>query len=153
MPRSTVSTRSGSSPLAPPRAGSWPRCWPSSRSALPVAAAVILNGVFDLHADVHVITRYLGGRCESVPAACSDASPQDHVHPGAPPFFVGHGTADHVVAYGEAQRFIAGLRQAGTAVTPFSAEDGPHMYWEKKRYYAANLTALTDFLKQTLPRK
>ncbi len=115
---------------------------------LPVAAAIILNGVFDLHADVHVINRYLGGDCQSIPAICTDASPGDHIHAGAPPFFIGHGTADKVVPYAEAQSFIARLRTARNTATPFTAEGGPHMYWEKKPFYAANLAAIESFLAQ-----
>ncbi len=118
----------------------------SDGKALPVEAAVILNGVFNLHGDYHVIHRYLGGTCDVVPKVCTDASPDDHVHAGAPPFFVGHGTADHVVAYGEAQEFIGRLKQAGVPVTPFVADAGPHMYWEKKSFYAANLAAVASFL-------
>ena len=122
----------------------------SDRTAVPVAAAVILNGVFDLQSDAHVITRYLGGRCEAVRAACADASPEQHVHAGAPPFFVGHGTGDHVVPYAEAEAFIDQLRSAGVPVTPYTASDGRHMYWEKKQFYAANLAAVEAFLAQTL---
>ena len=125
----------------------------SDHMALPVVAAVILNGVFDLHSDVHVITRYLGAPCETVAAACTDASPLQHVHAGAPPFFVGHGTADHVVAYGEAQTFIPAVRNAGGPVTPFVADGGPHMYWEKSRYYADNLSAVENFLAQVFAPK
>ena len=125
----------------------------ADKAALPVAAAIILNGVFDLHSGVHVITRYLGVDCESAAPVCTDASPADHIHSGAPPFFIGHGTADHVVGYGEAQSFIAALRRANVPVTPFVAENGPHMYWEKKSFYAANLAAVESFLAQTLPHK
>ncbi len=125
----------------------------SQDRAPPLVAAVILNGVFDLHSDAHVITRYLGARCETVAAACADASPLLHVHPGAPPFFVGHGTADHVVDYRQALRFIAALRAAGIAVTPFVADGGPHMYWEKNRFYKENLASVESFLAETLQPK
>jgi acetyl esterase/lipase len=120
----------------------------SDPKPLPVAAAIILNGVFDLHGKYHVITRYLGADCQTAPAICDDASPDNHVHPAAPPFFVGHGTSDHVVPYAEAQSFIARLQAAGDAVTPFTAQGGPHMYWEKKPYYTANLAAIEGFLTQ-----
>jgi len=122
-------------------------------TALPVAAAVILNGVFDLESDAHVITRYLGTNCATASAVCAEASPRQHVHAGAPPFFIGHGTADHVVPYPEAQSFIAALRNAGVPVTPFAAEDGPHMYWDKSRFYATNLAAVESFLGQVLAAK
>jgi acetyl esterase/lipase len=116
----------------------------------PVVAAIILNGVFDLSSDAHVITRYLGAKCEGTPTPCKDASPIQHIHPNAPPFFVGHGTADHTVPYAEAQAFIAALRKANIPVTTYVAEDGPHSYWAKSAYYEANLTAVEAFLTATL---
>ena len=125
----------------------------SDHTPLPVSAAIILNGVFDLQSDVHVITRYLGTRCGKASEVCAEASPQQHVHAGAPPFFVGHGTTDHVVDYAEAQAFIASLKNAAVPVTPFVAEDGPHMYWEKSKFYAPNLAAVEAFLAQAVPGK
>jgi acetyl esterase/lipase len=119
----------------------------------PVAGAIILNGVFDLSSDAHVINRYLGAKCEATPATCKDASPIQHIHPNAPPFFVGHGTADPTVPYPAAQAFIAALRQAGDSVTPFVAENGPHSYWGKSAYYAANLSAIEAFISTVLPQQ
>jgi acetyl esterase/lipase len=126
---------------------------PSGLDPTPVAAAIILNGVFDLSSDAHVITRYLGAKCQATPATCKDASPIQHIHPNAPPFFVGHGTADHTVPYSEAQAFIAALRQAGDSVTPFVAENGPHSYWEKSAYYSPNLNAIEAFLSTVFPQQ
>jgi acetyl esterase/lipase len=111
-----------------------------------ITAAIILNGVFDLSSDAHVITRYLGVRCKDSPVLCQAASPIQQIHPSAPPFFVGHGTADHTVPYPAAQAFIAALQQADIPVTPFVAEGGPHSYWSKTEYYAPNLAAILAFL-------
>jgi acetyl esterase/lipase len=116
-----------------------------------ITAAIILNGVFDLSSDAHVITRYLGAPCEDAPAACKAASPIQQLHAGAPPFFIGHGTADHTVPYPAAQAFIAALHQANIPVTPFVAEGGPHSYWSKSAFYASNLAAVEAFLKQIPP--
>ena len=116
----------------------------------PVAAAIILNGVFDLHSSAHVIERYLGTDCRSTPDICNDASPNFHLHPGAPPFFIGHGTADKTVAYSEAFTFVTALRDHNIPVTLYTAQNGPHMYFDKADFYAPNLAALESFLAATL---
>jgi acetyl esterase/lipase len=113
-----------------------------------ISAAILLNGVYDLSSDAHVIVRYLGARCVQDPAVCKAASPIQQLHAGAPPFFVGHGTADHTVPYADAQTFIAALQQAHVPVTPFVAQNGPHSYWSKSAFYAPNLAAIEAFLKQ-----
>ena len=115
-------------------------------SAVPVMGAVILNGVFDLENSGGVIKRYLGAECGPTEEPCQDASPLQHVHAGAPPFFVGHGTGDGTVPFSEAKRFAGALREAHVPVKLYVAEGGPHMYWEKKTYYAANLDAVVGFL-------
>ncbi len=116
-----------------------------------VVAAIELNGVYDLHGSYGVIKRYLGVSCGDQPPVCDAASPISQVHAGAPPFFMGHGTSDHVVPYAAAQAFTAALRQAGDTVVPFDANGGPHMYWEKKTFYADNLAAVLKFLSQVVP--
>lgn len=115
-----------------------------------VSGAVIFNGVYDLCVPSGVIRRYLGGKCSSRKGLFADASPVDHVHAGAPPFFVGHGTHDNVVPYRAAEMFVDDLRKAGVSVTPFVADGGPHMYWVKEKYYAQNLAAVERFLAGTV---
>lgn len=115
-----------------------------------VSGAMIFNGVYDLCFPAGVIKRYLGGNCSSRKDLYADASPIHHVHIGAPPFFVGHGTRDHVVPYKAAEMFVDDLRKAQVNVTPLVAEGGPHMYWVKERYYARNLQAVERFLASTV---
>jgi acetyl esterase/lipase len=133
-------------PEGPATPSTDPAIAPSSTSAS-VAGAILFNGVYllDLPDDDGVIKRYLGD-CAQHPAVCREASPQDQVHAGAPPFFVGHGTADNTVPYAEAQSFITALREDEVPVTTFVAEGGPHSYWKKQKYYAANVTAVEQFL-------
>ncbi len=123
----------------------------------PVQAAIILNGVLDLESlgdKSHMVTEYLGGPCSTLPAACKEASPTAQVHPGAPYFFVGHGTADEIVPFGQAEAFVAALRATHVQVRYFIAQGGPHTYWIKDRYYAKNLADITSFLSLALqPRK
>ena len=91
---------------------------------VPVAAAIILSGVFDLSGSYGVIARYIGGPCNAVAVACKDSSPLKHVHAGAPPFFVGHGTSDHTVPYASAQIFDEKMKEAGNSVTFYPADGG-----------------------------
>jgi acetyl esterase/lipase len=119
-------------------------------SVPPVAGAVILNGVYNLAANVYVINRYLGAHCDKAPDDCKAASPLMQVKTGEPPFFVGHGTSDHLVPYSQAKIFSDALHAAGDTVTLYSAQGGGHSYWAKKAYYDANLTAVENFLRVTL---
>ena len=120
-------------------------------TAVNVSAAIVLNGVFDLCVHAGVIKRYLGNDSSTREAVCKDASPLSHIHANAPPFFVGHGTADHVVPFRAAQIFIAALQTAHVPVTTFVAQNGPHMYWTKKSFYPQNLAAVEKFLSSTIP--
>jgi acetyl esterase/lipase len=119
-------------------------------SVPPVAAAVILNGVYNLAANVYVINRYLGAHCDKTPVDCKAASPLMQVETGEPPFFVGHGTSDRLVPYSQAKIFSDALHSAGDTVTLYSAKGGGHSYWAKKAYYDANLIAVENFLHVTL---
>jgi acetyl esterase/lipase len=116
----------------------------ADQAPMPVAAAMILNGVYDLCFPAYVIRRYLP---EPAADVCKDASPVDHVHPGAPPFFIGHGTSDHIVPYAAATQFTDTLRRSDIFVATYEAQGGPHSYWTKSRYYAANLAAMESFLQ------
>lgn len=120
-------------------------------SASAVQAGVILNGVLDLTdmARTHeagMITAYLGGTCEAKMDACKDASPVFHVHPGAPPMYVGHGTADQTVPFAEAVAFTNALKAARVPVRFFQAEGGRHTFWADPRFYTENLEAIKEFL-------
>jgi acetyl esterase/lipase len=118
-----------------------------------VRAAVILNGVLDLMQlgdNSSMVTKYLGKPCSEAPDACRDASPSMHVHAGAPPFFVGHGTADTTVPYSQAEAFVAKLRENKVPVRFFTAQGGPHTYWMKEQFFPQNLADLQQFLALAL---
>jgi len=118
----------------------------SHETPQPVAAALIFNGALDLHTSASVVTRYLGHDCTTPAPICDDASPISHVHENAPPFFIGHGTADQTVAYAQAQQFAASLQNHQDKATLYTVPGAPHSYWSKKKYYAANLAAIEAFL-------
>jgi acetyl esterase/lipase len=81
-----------------------------------------------------------------MPRECKDASPQFHVHGGAPPFYVGHGTVDQSVPFAEAVAFTNALKAANVPVEFFQAEGGKHTFWADPRFYAANLEGIKKFL-------
>ncbi|MDR3736807.1 MAG: alpha/beta hydrolase [Acidobacteriaceae bacterium] len=125
----------------------------TSTTSTRVRAAIILNGVLDLTAlgdKSHMVTEYLGGPCTSLPDVCKDASPLSHVHAGAPPFFVGHGTADATVPFPQAEAFVTALRASKVPVRFFTAKDGPHTYWQKPQFFADNLKDILGFLSLAL---
>jgi acetyl esterase/lipase len=117
-----------------------------------VQAALILNGALDLTTGggSESVTAYLGGACTAMAEACKDASPQFHVHPGAPPFYVGHGTVDQSVPFAEAVAFTNALKAAQVPVKFFQAQDGKHTYWADPRFYADNLAGMKAFLDEHL---
>ena len=121
-------------------------------SSTAVSAASIFNGAYRLSPNSGVIARYLGVKREKKPRLFKDASPFSQIHPGAPPFFVGHGTADHLVPYSEAELFIHALQEQHVPVTTYVATGGPHSYWKKSKFYAPNLAAVKTFLATTLQR-
>jgi acetyl esterase/lipase len=121
-------------------------------SSTAVSAAIIFNGAYRLSPNIGVIARYLGVKREKKPRLFKDASPFSQIHPGAPPFFVGHGTADHLVPYSEAELFIHALQEQHVPVTTYVATGGPHSYWKKSKFYAPNLAAVKTFLATTLQR-
>jgi beta-glucosidase len=120
----------------------------------PLQAAVVFNGVLDLQAlgdQSGMITDYLGGPCTHRLDACRQASPLYRVKPGGRvSFFVGHGTADTVVPYTQAEQFVSALRKNDWPVTKFVAEGGPHTYWGQPEFYAKNLASVLAFLSDAL---
>lgn len=124
-------------------------------SPIEVQAAVILNGVLDLTGlgdKSKMVTQYLDGKCTEKAELCKSASPMFHIHPGAPPFYVGHGTSDETVPYAQAEAFVDGLRKDKVAVRFFTAKGGPHTYWIKDQFFAPNLADMEKFLAATLRR-
>jgi acetyl esterase/lipase len=144
---------SGSKPGAEP--GTEHRWKHQKHAAAPVQAALILNGVLDLTAvndssGSAMVTAYLGGGCTARMEACKDASPVFHVHAGAPPFYVGHGTVDQTVPFAQAVAFTDALKAAQVPVKFFQAQGGRHTYWADPRFYADNLEGMKTFLAEHL---
>jgi acetyl esterase/lipase len=127
----------------------------AKHGAAPVQAAFILNGVLDLTAvndssGSAMVTAYLGGTCAERMEICRDASPVFHVHAGAPPFYVGHGTVDQTVPFAQAVAFTHALKAAQTPAKFFQAQGGRHTYWADPRFYDDNLEGMKAFLAEYL---
>lgn len=61
-------------------------------------------------------------------ADLADASPVTHVHPGAPPFLLVHGTADWLVPYSQSEQLATALEAAGTEVRLVAVEGAEHIF-------------------------
>ncbi|MCR9163670.1 MAG: alpha/beta hydrolase fold domain-containing protein [Nannocystaceae bacterium] len=101
-----------------------------------VQAAVPLYAVFDLtdvkgrHApgfhSMLVEPLLLKAFYEEEPERFAAASPIHRVRPDAPPFFVIHGSRDSMVPLGDAEDFVAALREVSEAPVRFTVVPGAH---------------------------
>jgi acetyl esterase/lipase len=103
-----------------------------------VAGCVAFYGVYDF-ADRHGVWGHAGLRrllerhvmkapLARAPEAWEKASPIARVRPGAPPFFVIHGTHDTMVPVAEARHFCEVLRQAGAPVVYAEIPGAQHAF-------------------------
>lgn len=88
-----------------------------------VQAVVNLFGIADLtdfpwraQKEKGLLAPYLGATFAEAPDLYRKASPTEYVRPGAPPFLIIHGEADHVVPVGQSQRLAEKLAAAGGVV-------------------------------------
>jgi acetyl esterase/lipase len=72
----------------------------------------------------------IGASLDERPDLAAAASPVHHVHPGAPPFLLVHGTADLAVPPRQSERLAEALREAGTDVTVELIPGATHMFPE-----------------------
>ncbi|MFD0688003.1 alpha/beta hydrolase [Actinomadura fibrosa] len=72
--------------------------------------------------------RLLGAPVRDVPELARAASPIAHVHGGAPPFLIAHGTADRAVPFEQSAALAAALAAAGASVR-FEAVEGADHLW------------------------
>ncbi|MCD2196609.1 alpha/beta hydrolase [Actinomycetospora endophytica] len=96
-----------------------------------VDAAVTLYGIYDLTQDdgsgtldLLLAETMMPGTLTNDGAVWIDASPAHRVHPGAPPFFVLHGTGDAIVVPEQSRGFVRGLREV--SATPVAYAELPH---------------------------
>ncbi len=96
-----------------------------------VDAAVTLYGIYDLTEDdgsgtldLLLADTMMPGPLTHDAATWTEASPAHRVHPGAPPFFVLHGTGDAIVVPEQSRAFVRALR--GTSGSPVAYAELPH---------------------------
>ncbi|MEV6492446.1 alpha/beta hydrolase [Actinoplanes sp. NPDC051633] len=92
----------------------------------------------------------LGAPLPTVPELTAQASPITHVHPGAPPFLLLHGTADRLVPCVQSERFRDALSAAGVAVELETYEGADHMWQGSDTAADKALDRTADFLLQEL---
>ncbi|MWA05179.1 alpha/beta hydrolase fold domain-containing protein [Actinomadura sp. LD22] len=117
-----------------------------------IAAVVGWYGVYDLSAmpdpdDPETReSRLLGAPVASVPDLAAEAGPINHVHAGAPPFQLWHGTADGLVPMAQSERMAEALRAAGVPVE-FRPVEGADHSWRNAPDVAAVFAASLDFTR------
>jgi len=94
-----------------------------------VTLAVETGGIMEHDSEQSPEGRLIGARVSENPALAKAASPLSHVHPGAPPFQLKHGTADRGVPVWQSQALASALRAAGVPVETEWVDGGDHM-WE-----------------------
>lgn len=138
-----------------------------------VAACVSFYGVYDFkNRGAHfkglglrfLIERVvMGAKLETGEGADADeeaealytlASPLDHLHEDAPPFFIVHGEFDSLVPVGEARDFAENLRQISKAPVIYAEIPGAQHAFEVFRSVRAHLTlrAIVFFLNHLAKR-
>ncbi len=60
-----------------------------------------------------LVPQFLGGRLNEIPEVYAQASPVEHIHGEAPPFFIYHGASDKLVSADHATDFYEALQGAG----------------------------------------
>jgi acetyl esterase/lipase len=78
--------------------------------------AVVVGGIpsdFGLFSGGRLLRQLMGARQDEAPAAYAAASPVNHVHGDAPPFFIFHGTLDRTVPFEHARVLYEALREQG----------------------------------------
>jgi acetyl esterase/lipase len=92
----------------------------------------------------------LGGPVADRPDAARAASPVAHVHAGAPPFLLRHGTADRFVPARQSERLADALRRVGAPVRVDLVEGADHMWLgdphAARTAFDASVAFLTDHL-------
>jgi acetyl esterase/lipase len=91
----------------------------------------------------------LGAPVAEAPDLARRASPVTHVHAGAPPFHLAHGTADRFVPVGQSRQLAEALRAAGVAVELELVDGADHM-WRGAADPDAILTAAVAFTRRVL---
>lgn len=120
-----------------------------------IAAVVGWHGVYDLAAmpdggaPGSRESLLLGAPVRDAPSLAAEASPVAHVHGGAPPFQLWHGTADRMVPCAQSERMAAALRAAG-AQAEYRPVDGAGHLWQNVRDVTAIFEESLDFAQRAL---
>jgi len=103
------------------------------------------GGVPDLGPDSRE-AKLLGAPAASVPDLARQASPVAHVHAGAPPILLQHGTADDLVPAAQSVRLAEALAAAGAEVKLDLVPDATH-FWKGASDVPAIIGRSMEFLR------
>jgi acetyl esterase/lipase len=93
----------------------------------------------------------LGQQITQIPDVVRAANPETYIHPGLPPFFIQHGTADDIVPYQQSLNFAAKLAQLEPQkVTHELLLNAGHGHDEPAFGGPENVKKVLDFLDRTL---
>lgn len=103
-----------------------------SARAARASCVVSVSGVYDFTVDGGgsggaLVRQFLGCEDRACEPQRTQASPVTHLDAGDPPALLYHGTADRVVAYEQAERYVAAAEDAGTSVSLVTGEGGGHV--------------------------
>ncbi len=104
-----------------------------SARAARASCVVSVSGVYDFTVEGDggvggtLVRRFLGCEDRECEPQRTQASPVTHLDSGDPPALLYHGTADRVVAYEQAERYVAAAEDAGMAVSLVTGEGGGHV--------------------------
>jgi acetyl esterase/lipase len=102
-------------------------------SAARAACVVSVSGVYDFTVEGdggvggRLVREFLGCEDEACEPQRTQASPVTHVDSGDVPALLYHGTADRVVAYEQAERYVSAAEDAGVPVSLVTGDGGAHV--------------------------
>lgn len=73
-------------------------------------------------------SKYIGGTITEYPDKVKMANPLTYISSSTPPFFIAHGTDDHLVPFHQSELLATALRQANIPVTFHPVEEADHVF-------------------------
>jgi len=73
-------------------------------------------------------SKFIGGAITEHPEKVKRANPITYISPNTPPFFVAHGTDDHLVPFHQSELLVAALEEAGRTVVFHRVDGADHVF-------------------------
>lgn len=95
-------------------------------------------------------SRYLGCLITEHPERVQRANPISYISSSTPPFFIAHGTDDHIVPFHQSELLAAALERAGARVSFHRVEGAEHVFRGISPEQSESLNALTEQFLETI---